>query len=143
MKVFERLDHVSIGVIDLEKATRVFIDVLGGEPLRDVGTNEREGFRWMTFRLGGKKVELVAPHGNGQSGVRRYIDKRGEGFHHCSISVANIEAAVAYFKSKGIGVLGLNVEDPNWKHCYLDPKATFGALIQVFEENERTLSHGE
>jgi len=140
MKIFERLDHVSIGVVDLEKATHLFIDVLGGEPLPDSGTNTNEGFRWKTFTLGGKKLELVAPHGTQQSGVRRYIEKKGEGFHHCSISVANLEAAVSYFKSKGIGVLGLNVENPHWKHCYLNPKDTFGALIQVFEENEQTLS---
>ena len=140
MKIFERLDHVSIGVMDLQKAAHLFIDILGGEPLGDSGSNAREGFQWMTFRLGGSKVELVTPHGAGESGVRRYLEKKGEGFHHCSISVANIEAAVRYFQSKGIGVLGLNVEDPHWKHCYLNPKDTFGALIQVFEENPRTLS---
>jgi methylmalonyl-CoA/ethylmalonyl-CoA epimerase len=143
MRIFERLDHVSIGVGDLEKATRLFIEVLGGEPMGDAGTNENEGFRWTTFRLGGRKVELVAPYGTGPSGVGRYIEKHGEGFHHCSISVANLEAAVSYFKSKGIGVLGLNVENPHWKHCYLNPKDTFGALVQVFEENEQTLSHAE
>lgn len=46
MSIFNRLDHIAIGVVDLEKAKQLFVDVLGGEPLRDVGQNEEEGFRW-------------------------------------------------------------------------------------------------
>ncbi|HEX3727682.1 MAG TPA: VOC family protein, partial [Pirellulales bacterium] len=65
MSIFKRLDHVSIGVVDLEKARELFIDVLGGQPLKDVGANESEGFRWFTFLLGGKKVELVTPTTSG------------------------------------------------------------------------------
>ena len=38
MSIFKRLDHVSIGVMDLEAARRLFVDVFGGKPLKDVGT---------------------------------------------------------------------------------------------------------
>ena len=139
MGVFKRLDHVSIGVVDMEKARRLFVDVLGGQPLHDAGTNEAEGFQWLTFLLGGRKLELVAPTVPGQGGVGRYIARHGEGFHHLSISVENLEEAIRYFESQGIRVLSPNFENPNWKHCYLHPKDTFGAMIQVFEENEHTL----
>jgi methylmalonyl-CoA epimerase len=143
MPIFKRLDHVSIGVHDLEKARRLFVDVLGGEPLRDVGTNEAESFQWTTFKLGGKKVELVAPTAPGEGGVGRYLEKRGEGFHHLSISVENLAEAIQYFESKGLRVLAPSTENPHWKHCYLHPHDTHGALIQVFEENDRTLSHAD
>jgi methylmalonyl-CoA/ethylmalonyl-CoA epimerase len=143
MAVFRRLDHVSIGVHDLAAARRLFIDVLGGEPLRDVGRNEAENFEWTTFKLGGKKMELVSAITPGEGGVGRYLAKHGEGFHHISISVDNLPEAIEYFKANGIRVLAPNMEDPNWKHCYLHPQDTHGALIQVFEENENTLSHAE
>lgn len=42
--MFARLDHVSIGVLDIDKARRLFCDVLGGEPLPDAGTSRAEGF---------------------------------------------------------------------------------------------------
>jgi methylmalonyl-CoA epimerase len=142
MSVFLRLDHVSIGVLDMEKAKRLFFDVLGGQELSDQGTNPVEGFHWATFLLGGKKLEVVAPTVEGEGGVGRFLASRGEGLHHLSISVANLEEAVAYFQEKGIRVLAVNTENPLWKHCYLHPKDTFGALIQVFEENEKTLSEG-
>lgn len=134
MGVFRRLDHVSIGVKDMEKARSLFVDVLGGKPLDDVGTSN-EGFDWCTFDLGGKKIELITPT-SPDGGVGRYIEKYGEGFHHISISVDDLQEAIGYFESKGIGVLGVNLEEGTWKHCYLHPKDTFGALIQVFEEDE-------
>jgi methylmalonyl-CoA/ethylmalonyl-CoA epimerase len=140
MGIFKRLDHVSIGVLDLPAAKRLFVEVLGGEPLKDVGTNEAESFSWTTFKLGGKKVELVSPTATGEGGVGRYLAKRGEGFHHLSISVGNLEEAIEYFKSNGLRVLAPDSTNPDWKHCYLHPQDTHGALIQVFEETERTLS---
>ncbi len=140
MPVFQRLDHVSIGVADMERARRLFIEVLGGELLPDAGVSEAEQFEWLTFRLGGKKLELVAATTPGAGGVGRYIEKRGEGFHHLSISVANLKEAIGYFTSQGIRVLAESNENPAWKHCYLHPADTCGALIQVFEENEFTRS---
>jgi methylmalonyl-CoA/ethylmalonyl-CoA epimerase len=143
MSIFKRLDHVSIGVLDVERARRLFVDVFGAEPMRDLGTSEAEGFSWTTFKLGGKKVELVAPTVPGEGGVGRYLAKRGEGFHHISISVANLAEAIRYFESKGLRVLSPNTDNPQWKHFYLHPQDTHGALIQVFEENAHTLGHAE
>ena len=142
MGVFKRLDHVSIGVKDMEKAKVLFTEILGGEELKDQGKSS-EGFDWYTFNLGGKKVELVAPHKPGEGGVGRYIEKHGEGFHHISISVENIDDTIAYLDSKGVRVLGVNKESESFKHFYLHPKDTFGALIQVFEENEKTLDDAD
>ena len=142
MSVFERFDHVSIGVKDIEKAKKLFCQVLGGEPLRDVGTSP-EGFDWFTFNLGGKKMELVSPHKAGEGGVGRYIEKYGEGYHHISISVKDLKEAIAHFEANGVRVLSPNFDRSTWRHCYLHPADTFGALVQVFEENEKTLEDAE
>lgn len=138
MGVFKRFDHVSIGVQDAEKARALFLDVLGGEELKDKGSSS-EGFDWFTFNLGGKKMEVVSSTREG-SGVGRYVEKYGEGYHHISIAVDDLKEAVAYFESKGVRVLGVNFDSENFKHFYLHPKDTFGAMIQVFEENDQTKS---
>lgn len=143
MSIFKRFDHVSIGVEDMEKAREFFCDVLGGEPLKDLGESNEEGFNWFTFLLGGKKMEIVSPQQLGEGGVGRYISKHGEGYHHISISVENLKEAMEYFEEKGVRVLGANFESQTWKHFYLHPKDTFGAMIQVFEETEHTISLGE
>lgn len=142
MSIFTRLDHVSIGVHDLEAAKRLFIEVFGGKPLPDAGTNADEAFSWFTFKLGGKKLELVSPTAPGAGGVGRYLQKRGEGFHHISIAVADLDKALEHFARHNLRVLAVNRENPLWKHCYLHPHDTHGALVQVFEENEQTLAAG-
>lgn len=142
MSVIKRFDHVSIGVKDIEKAKSLFVDILGATPMSDEGTSETEGFEWVTFKLGGKKMELVSASST-ESGVGRYIEKYGEGYHHISIAVDDLKKAIEYFESKGVRVLSPNFDRETWKHCYLHPKDTFGALIQIFEENEETLSHAE
>src|SRR5262249_33333715 len=134
MSIFTRLDHVSIGVHDMEGARKLFVDVLGGKPLRGVGSNEAEGFQWFTFLLCAKKMELVSPTRPGAGGVGRYLAKHGEGFHHISIAVANLQEAVDFFGKHNIRVLGVNTDNPAWKHCYRHPQDTHGALVQVFEE---------
>ena len=93
--------------------------------------------------LGGKKVELVCATTPGEGGVGRYIAKHGQGYHHMSISVENLEESIKYFESKGITILSSSTGDENWKHYYLHPKHTYGALIQVFEENEKTTSNAQ
>jgi len=137
--VLKRLDHVSIGVLDIEKAQKLFCEILGGELLPDVGDSPGEGFQWLTFLLGGKKVELVSPHTPGEGGVGQYLAKNGEGFHHISCAVTDLEEAKEYFESSDVRVLGYNDEKSSFKHFYLHPKDTFGALIQVFEESEQTI----
>jgi methylmalonyl-CoA/ethylmalonyl-CoA epimerase len=137
--VLKRLDHVSIGVLDIEKAQKLFCEILGGELLPDAGDSTSEGFQWLTFLLGGKKVELVSPHTPGEGGVGQYLAKNGEGFHHISCAVDDLAQAKAHFESRDVRVLGYSVEKPSFKHFYLHPKDTFGALIQIFEESEQTI----
>lgn len=141
MSIFKRFDHVSIGVKDMAKAKRLFIEVMGGEELGDKGESP-EGFDWLTFKLGGRKMELVTPTDT-EGGVGRYIEKCGDGFHHISIAVEDLKKAIEYFEGNGVRVLAANFDQPGWKHCYLHPKDTFGALIQVFEETEQTLNHSD
>ena len=137
--MLKRLDHVSIGVLDMDKARNLFCDILGGEMLPDAGSSS-EGFDWVTFLLGGKKVELVTPHAQGEGGVGQYLAKNGEGFHHLSATVDDIVEARRYFEEKSLRILGYNDTSANFRHFYLHPKDTFGALIQVVEENEGTRS---
>lgn len=137
--MLKRLDHVSIGVLDMDKARELFCDILGAEILPDAGQSAAAGFDWITFSLGGKKVELVTPKIPGEGGVGQYLAKNGEGFHHISCAVDNLVESKDYFEGKGIRVIGYNDENANFKHFYLHPKDTFGALIQVFEECEKTI----
>ncbi len=137
MGIIHRVDHVAIGVNDIEKAAAFMLDVLGAEQLKGPKTNEREGFVFHQFTLAGSKMELVAPVVAGEGGVGRYLSKAGEGLHHLSVSVENAQEAIKHFESKGIRVLGTRDDKSSWRHFYLHPQDTFGASIQVFERRPK------
>lgn len=140
MKIIKDFDHVAIGVNDLDKARDFLCDVLGAEETRELRTNEREGFRFQHFELGGKKLELVTSVTPGEGGVGRYIAKHGEGFHHISLRVESAQEAIEYFESKGVRLLGTHDDRSKWRNFYLHPKDTFGALIQISEGRRKKSS---
>lgn len=133
MSIFKNLDHVAIGVEDIEKARRFFCDVLGAEAVRPEKTSQQEAFTFQKFELGGAYIELVTPVVKGEGGVGRYLKKHGEGLHHISVTVEDAQEALKYFESKGIRILGTGPDKSRWRHYYLHPKDTFGALIQISE----------
>ena len=110
--MFTRLDHVSIGVHDMDRARRLFCEVLGGEPLPDAG--EAGDFDWMSFMLGGEKMELVTPRTPGEGGVGKYLAKYGEGFHHICCTVEDISQPAS---TSSPGASGSSGETPGTSTC--------------------------
>src|SRR6266850_1808658 len=86
------MDHVSIAVRDMRTAIPFYAETLGARFLF-AGERHDQGFRWAQFRFpGGGKVELVTPAFSGGF-VERFLDRKGEGVHHVTLKVPDIERA--------------------------------------------------
>lgn len=127
------LDHVAIAVKSLEQAIPIYRDALGlGEPeLEEVPEQQ---VRAAIFGHGLGRIELICPTVN-DSGVARFIEKRGEGMHHLCFEVADLEAALAALKAKGAPLID---EKPKIgaggaKIAFIHPKGTGGVLIELRE----------
>ena len=132
--MIRRIDHVSIAVRDLAKAKAFFIDVLGGKNLFEAPVPGQK-FRWTTIEMGTSCfVELIDPLEK-DSFVQRFLDHRGEGPHHITIQVDDIQEIHRRLEEKGIPTFGLAEPFPNWKEMYVHPKHAFGTLIQFAEFN--------
>ena len=113
-------DHIGFTVPDLDKAVEFFVDVLGCEPFYDLGPFKADN-DWMKTHLN------VHPHavmkrlkflrcGNGSNfeifeydspDQNRMQPKNSDvGGHHLALYVDDIDAAVAFLRSKGVRVLG-------------------------------------
>jgi methylmalonyl-CoA/ethylmalonyl-CoA epimerase len=132
--MIRRIDHVAIAVRDLERAKTFFIDGLGARELF-CGPFADQGYRWTTLELGTSCfIELIDPlHTDGF--VHRFIEKRGEGPHHITIQVDDLEATHSMLEEKGIKTFGYSEALPGWKEFYIHPKEAFGTLIQFAEFN--------
>ena len=84
--------------------------------------------------LAGSEIELVKPTTD-DSGVAKYLAKRGPGMHHLCVEVDDIEGMLAQLKSKGIRLIN---EEPRLtadgkKYAFVHPESTSGVLLELYQ----------
>jgi methylmalonyl-CoA/ethylmalonyl-CoA epimerase len=125
-----RIEHLGIAVKSLEDSVPVFERLLGSSCYK-LETVDSEQVNTAFFGLGESKIELLESD-NPDSAIGKFIEKRGEGFHHVAFEVEDIYQAMAL--AKGLGFTLLN-ESPkkgadNKLICFLHPKTTGGVLVE-------------
>lgn len=128
--IVRRFDHVAVAVRDLDAASRLFIDLLGGELIAG-GDDESLGIRTMQLKFPpGVKVELLTPLDE-SSYLQGYLDKHGEGFHHMTCMVDDVEEASRRLQEAGIGTVDTRSGTDFWDETYIRPSSAFGTLVQL------------
>ncbi len=129
--MMQKVAHIGIAVKNLKQSTDLFRKLLGKEPDRAEDMPENK-VRTVMFDLGESSVELTEST-DAESSLSRFIEKRGEGIHHISFLVSDIEYEVKRLKNAGFqlvdeqprsGVDGTLV-------AFLHPKSTNGVLIEL------------
>lgn len=124
----ERFDHIALGVVDVESSLPL-IDLLGGR-FHAGADHVRNRFRWVQFQLpGGSRLELIAPLSTA-SFLVRFLEKRGEGVHHVTYKVTDVEAAASRAELLGYRLTGLHLH-PEWSEVFIHPSHAHGVLIQL------------
>ena len=132
MKIL-KIDHLGIAVNSIDEGKNFWSEVLG---LTFEGTETVAEQKVTTafFPVGESEVELLestAPDGP----IAKYMEKKGAGIQHIAFRVADIEAALAELKEKGVRLID---EKPRMgaggaKIAFLHPKATGGVLVELCE----------
>ena len=130
--MISRIDHVSIAVKDIQKATRFFTNLLGAVP-GESGVEEGLEFFWQVFSIGDlTRLELISPTGK-ESFLKNFLEGRKDGgAHHITFETTDIKASRQFLEENGIAYFGYNDEGP-WKELFIHPKDAFGILIQIAE----------
>ena len=133
------VDQVSVAVLDLDDATRIYQDILGLRATHDE-TVEDQGVKTRFFPLPGKMTTVEALVGLGpETPVGKFLAKRGPGVHHIAFRVDNLRAELARLKGKGVQLID---QEPRRGAegkmiAFIHPKETGGVLIELCE-----LPHG-
>ena len=78
-------------------------------------------------------MELVQPI-DPESGLAKYLEKRGEGMHHLCVEVDDIEGMLAALKEKQIRLINEEpIVLPGRKMAFIHPKAANGVLVELYE----------
>ena len=129
----KQINHVAVVVEDMERALSFWRDALGMElhGLRDVPAEKSQ----VAFLpLPGSEVELVQPT-NDDSGIAKYLAKRGPGMHHLCLEVDDIEGMMSQLRTKGVRLIN---ETPRTaadgkRYAFIHPESTSGVLVELYQ----------
>ncbi len=135
MSELTEIDHVAIAVKDLDAAIAYYQDTFDCTVAhREVV--ESDGVEEALLAVADSYVQLLTPTRD-DSPVARYLEKKGEGLHHIGYRVANCAEALERVKAGGHRVLD-EVPRPGSRGttvAFVHPKAAFGTLIELVQEN--------
>src|SRR5215210_8199638 len=101
--MLKRIYHLGYAVEDIEAASRFYRNNFGAEPT-EPEVVEEQGIVAAMFRVGESMIELVQPI-RPDSPVGKFLEKRGEGFHHVAFQVEDLEAALVELKENGVELI--------------------------------------
>lgn len=128
-----RIDHIAILVEDMNGPLSFWKDALGLE-LTGIQGMPAELAEIAFLPTGGSEVELVRPTSD-DSGLARYLEKRGPGMHHICLEVDDLAGMLAQLKDKGVQLIN---EEPKTgaggkKYAFIHPKSAFGVMVELYE----------
>lgn len=132
-----RIDHVGIAVADLDAAIDFYQRTFGMRCVH-TETNEEQGVREAMLAVGpdasGGMVQLLAPL-SPDTTIGKFLNKRGPGIQQVAYTVADIDAACAALRERGVRLLyeaprrGTSDSRVNFVH----PKDAGGVLIELVQ----------
>ncbi len=133
MPKIKKIDHNAIVVEDIETALGFWRDALGLE-LSYQENVPREKSVIAFLPVGDSKIELVQPTSD-DSGIAKFLAKRGSGLHHICLEVDDIEAMLRQLKNNNIQLIH---EEPitgsnGKKYAFIHPKAASGVLVELYQ----------
>ncbi len=133
MAKIKKVDHVALVVGDIDEALAFWRDALGLE-LEHIKDVPREKSAIAFLPVGDVEVELVQPTSD-DSGIAKYLGKRGPGMHHICLEVDDIEAMLAQLKDKDVQLIHEEpvIGDSGKKYAFIHPNAAFGVLVELYE----------
>jgi methylmalonyl-CoA/ethylmalonyl-CoA epimerase len=136
-----RIDHVAILVENLETTLGFWRDALGMD-LAQVKDMPAEMAEIAFLPTKGSEVELVRPTTT-DSGLARYLEKRGPGMHHLCLEVDDLVGMLAQLKAAGVQLIN---EEPRLgeggrRYAFIHPKSANGVMVELYEYPV-TVGHG-
>ena len=124
-----RFDHIGIAVHSIEQARGFFEGVLGATH-RGTAVHASGDFRLGLFDLHDFCIELLEPV-NPDGFLAKFLERRGEGFHHLTLQTPDLETKTVALEEQGIRVVDKSFDNPDSIDAFISPKSAHGLLIQL------------
>jgi len=132
--MIKKVNHMAIAVNNLDEALELYNKLFGLKPEKvEIMTDQR--VRAAILPVGeGSEIELIQPI-DSDSGVAKFLEKRGEGIHHIAIEVDDIDQELKTLAEKGVDLIDKQARiGLAGRVAFLHPKATRGVLIELVQK---------
>ena len=127
-----QFSHLAVVVDDIEAALAFWRDSLGLS-LSHAHALPEESVDVAFLKLGEAQIELVQPT-SGDSGVARYLAKRGPGLHHLCLEVPDLDAKLEQLRQAGCELINESPrENHERRYAFVHPKSAGGVLLELYE----------
>ena len=132
--MYRRLTHIGIAVRNIKDSSSRFAKLFGMQEGHSEEVADQK-VKATFFRIGEGGIELLEPTGP-DSTIAKFIEKRGEGIHHLSFEVDDIEKEIARLKGEGFQMIDEKPRDgaDGYRIAFLHPKSTNGILIEISQK---------
>jgi methylmalonyl-CoA/ethylmalonyl-CoA epimerase len=127
-----KIHHVAVIVRDLQASLGLYRDKLGLE-VEAVMDMEYDHVTIGFLVVGDTKLELVQPTDD-TTGSARFLESKGEGFHHVCFEVPDIQAALDSLASHGLVLIdSAPRKGGEGPVAFVHPKSCHGVLVELIE----------
>jgi|GEM_PF-447590 len=128
----EKIHHVAIAVGDMDKALKLWRDLLGFEPI--VQDFPEHQMVESAFYVGEVQVQLYASYKPGQRFSQWVVDHGGDGPHHVCYQVADLSKTIQAIRDAGMDTVEtVPGSGSQGTHVVIRPEYTMGCEIEFLE----------
>lgn len=129
----KRIDHIAIAVQDLDQSLGFWEKALG-LGVHEIRNVPEQAVDIAFLPVGASEVELVKPM-TADSGIAKWMQKRGAGIHHICFEVDDIRATLAELSAQGMELID---KEPRTSadgklYAFVHPKSAGGVLIELYQ----------
>lgn len=128
-----KVNHIAIVVEDVNVALSFWRDALGLD-LQHTERNEEEAVEIAFLPVGESEIELLAPITE-DSGVAKYMAKKGAGLHHVCIDVDDIHVVIQRLTEHNVEMINdaPRTRPDGTLYAFVHPKSTGGVLLELYQ----------
>ncbi|MBN1836977.1 MAG: methylmalonyl-CoA epimerase [Spirochaetales bacterium] len=129
--MIQKINHIAVAVSSLEEQIPFYRDVLG-LPFKGIETVAEQKVRVAMFQVGETNIELLEPT-SPDSPIAGFLEKKGEGLHHLSYQVDDIEAQIDSVTAKGVQMIDPRPRDGahGSRIAFLHPRSSGRVLTEL------------
>ena len=129
----KRVDHIGILVSSLDEAIKLYKDCFDAE-VDKIETLEERGVKAAVLSLDqGANLELLEPLPG--SNMAKVLEKRGEGLHHITFEVDDVDTELSHLSELGIELIDKKSRPGlDGTVAFIHPKSLRGVLVELCQK---------